>query len=184
MVENDRQVEITLSALLDIIDGGSPEERQILAQKLAPNFILGYEQRTANMEDVRQNFWPRVTVNDADVTANESGTEVWGGQSRFAVLDFPNATAWIDTNDGNTAHIRGAGGGADCMFDILVSGCFATLTGWTSGQVFTSLSGCTFVTFATVQAAVTWIGTSANVTDGDELVMYICSGTYTENVVV
>lgn len=171
---------ITLSELLDIVDGGSPEDRLLLAQKLAPNF-MPEAQRSGALEDVRQNFWPRVTADDADVTTNLAGTEVWGGPSRFAVLDFPGAHPYVDDNDGNTVHIPILGGGADCMFDYLVSGCYVTQTlfSFTEGMEFTTASGCTYKGYSTVQGAITDIDTQAS---GSEWVIFICPGTYTENV--
>jgi len=136
---------MTLEELLDIIDGGSPEQRLQLAQALAPMFLPQMQEamRSGAIEDTRQNFWPRVTVDDEDVVNNSSGTEIWGGQSRFAVFDFVGATGWIDTNDGNTVHIRSGGGGADCMFDYLVSSCWATEVAagrGTEGQVMPTSS--------------------------------------------
>ncbi len=176
-------MEISFSQLLDIVDGGSPEERLALAQKLAPNFLPGFQEplRSGNMEDVRQNFWPRVTVNDVDVKNNSAGVAVWGGPSRFAVMDFPGATGWIDANDGNTVHIRTAGGGADCMFDYLSSGCFATQTlfTFTEGMTFTTASGCTFKGYSTIQGSITAM---AALGVGVNAVLFICGGTYNEQV--
>ena len=143
---------ITLDQLLDIIDEGSPDQRLALAQKLAPMFLpqISEELRSGNLQDAVANMWPRITVNDADVVEDSAGTEVWGGPSRFAVMDFPGATAWIDDDDRNTVHIRAAGGGADCAYDYIVSSCFSSLDGFTEGMTLYSISGCPFKGYSTL----------------------------------
>ena len=83
------------------------------------------------------------------------------------------------------------GGGADCMFDFLVSECWADEVAagrGVEGQEMTSLSGCTFKVYSTVAAAVTQANTDYPTGGGitttstvREPVIFICSGSYTES---
>src|SRR3990167_3343388 len=172
---------ITLDQLLDIIDEGSPDQRLALAQKLAPMFLpqVAEELRSGNLQDAVANMWPRITVDDADVVENQAGTEVWGGPSRFAVMDFPGATAWIDDDDRNTVHIRTAGGGADCMFQYLVSPCYLTQTlfTFTEGMEFVTASGCTYKGYSTVDGAADALDADF-IANSEARVVFICSGSY------
>jgi hypothetical protein len=136
--------------------------------------------RAPNLREVMQETPLRVLVQGADVNAIEGGEEVFAGPSRATVVDFLGATGYRDNYDRNIARIN-VGAGADCMFDYLVSSCFALLANFTEGQTFRSRSGCTFKGFSTVQGAVDDWEASSPTRAG---VFFICGADYDEAAVI
>lgn len=106
------------------------------------------------------------------------------GDAYFDRINLVGGTATVNADEPRQIDISlggTAGSGADCMFDYLVSSCFATLSGFTEGEVFSSVSGCTFQGYSTIQGAATAI--SALSAPNLDPVLYICPGVYVENVV-
>jgi hypothetical protein len=74
------------------------------------------------------------------------------------------------------AHDHGAtGGGADCMFDYLISEC------WTGreGKVFQSLTGCDFRVYSYIEGA---LDHASALGVQEHRVFFICGGTYAETI--
>ena len=168
---------ITLLELINIISDGSPEQQLLLAEKLGPMFDSRQSTKS------RQELHPRIQVSSAEIDSLDDGTEVWGGPSRFPVVDFLGASGYIDRYDRNTAHIRTAGGATDCIADFVVSACWAdevTALRGIEGQAFQSLTGCDFWVFSTFQGA----ATDALARLPNNAVIAICPGIYDESVVV
>jgi len=119
----------------------------------------------------------RVLVDGEDVDVDDSGAGVGhAGPTLPDIVNFIGATGYLTAGDGRQVNIRAGGGGADCMFDYLVSPCFATdLPNFTEGQTFTSLSGCTFKGYSTVQGMYTAAAGQGHTT------AFICGGTYSES---
>lgn len=124
--------------------------------------------------------------NGVPVTADSTGVgrDVLG-QAQFDTVNVLGGSATVNPTNPRQVDFS-AGAGSDCMFDYLVSSCFASLSafyGFVEGQVFTTLSGCTFRGYSTVAGAVTRsltdYPTSNPVVPG---VIYVCSGTYAETV--
>ena len=92
---------------------------------------------------------------------------------------FPkNAKVATLAREGHIHEEADIGGGADCMFDYLVSPCAAE-NGISEGQVFQSLTGCDFKVYSTRTGAITDANTNRQ-TAGQDSVLYICSGDYVQ----
>jgi len=157
----------------------NPAMRSAFGELLAS---VSPDEAAAFFENVRPAFEralaPRVLRDGADITTLRDGTEVWGGPSRFPVVNIIGGTAFIhDEYDRNQLDI-GVGGGADCMFDYLVSPCFADLQGFAEGDTYTALSGCTFRCYSTIQGAVSQAATDLGANEGATI--FVCGGVYDE----
>lgn len=175
--------EITISDLIAALEAASDLDREVIAN------ILGVEsfgaQQALTSTDQKQRINMRFLKDGAEVTTNSAGTTVGltGGKGQFDIVNFTGgATAAIDsaTNARQLNVSVGQGSGADCMFDFLVSECFATLTGFSEGQVFTSLSGCTFKGYSTVAGAA--VQAAIDFATTTPAVVFVCSGVYEESV--
>ena len=106
--------------------------------------------------DVRDDRKIRVTSSGANVTNTAAGVQVkLPGESYFDHFNFLGSVDVESRVRGRQANIR-LGGGADCMFDHLVSACWATEVAagrGIEGQTMTSLTGCTFRVWSTIQGA-------------------------------
>ena len=139
--------------------------------------------RAPNMIEVLRESPMRVLASSADVNALVDGTEVFAGASRATVLDLLGATGYRDKHDRNVLRIWPSGGGADCMFNAIASKCWATEVAagrGIEGQSFTSLTGCTFKVYSTVQGAID--GRPGD--DVSKWVILVCAGDYAEDVVL
>lgn len=165
---------LTMFDIAAAFKGASQDQLRELAEDLAP-FVYDTS-RVFN--DVRDDRKIRITSNGSDVKDISATSQLkYPGESYFDHLDIIGGSVQIESRTrGREVNIR-VGAGADCMFDILVSSCFATLPGFVSGQTFTSLSGCTFVGFATVFAAGVYAGT---LSAGDDITIFVCRGVYTD----
>lgn len=127
----------------------------------------------------------RIMDEGADVNTDDDGNLLGhAGPTLPDIWNFLSTDITLEPGDARQVNIRPRGGGADCMFDYIVSTCWATEVAagrGTEGQVMTSLTGCTFRVYSTVQGAVTHAADSGN-PDGTR-VIYICGGTYAEAVV-
>lgn len=121
----------------------------------------------------------RVMQDGGNPTLDSAGDAAPNMPKTAHTLDFRGMTVEPDDIVPGRVRITGGGGGADCMFDFLVSACALTLDGFTEGKVYTSLSGCTFRLFSTFQGVSTWL--DANSTNGGAYTVYLC-GITTESV--
>ena len=107
--------------IADQISGGDADVKRQIAEDIAP-FI--YARLNARIQgDVRDDRKIRVLHEGADVTDNASGTAVkYPGESYFDELGLYGGQAWVESDiNGRRINFRAGGGGADCMFDYLVS---------------------------------------------------------------
>lgn len=105
------------------------------------------------------------------------------GNSYFDRINLLTGSATVNAENPRQLDLIVGGGGADCMFNYLVSECWADEVAagrGVEGQVMTSLTGCTFKVYSEVQGAIDdW---EAAVTGA--VVMFICGGTYNESVTI
>lgn len=136
-------------------------------------------QRSRALKDSKQHVNTRFLHNGLEVSTNLSGTTVGltGGKGQFDIVNYVGGGMWIDSASNARQVNVSVGAGSDCMFDYLVSSCFASLNGFTEGQTFTTLSGCTFKGYSTVGGAITAMA-AANA----DAVLAICRGTYSESI--
>jgi hypothetical protein len=124
----------------------------------------------------------RILSNGQPVTDDAAGNRIGFETESYAdILNFRGAVAINDRENGRQFDIS-LGAGADCMFDYLVSSCWATEIAagrGVQGQSVTSLTGCTFTVYSTVQAAFTAYQAEAA---GVDRTMFICRGVYQEAV--
>lgn len=169
---------ITLTELLDLLTD-SEESRALTRERLLPMFDTSQEQRAPILIETHKEQALRVLANGEDVNHVMEGgaqVEIFEGPSRADVIDVlpPLRAQRTSRYQPNSVQISGGGGGTDCMFDHLVSECWADEVAagrGTEGQEFTSLTGCTFQVWSTVQGA--W-----NTAKGEsgERVIWICPG--------
>lgn len=121
--------------------------------------VLWNAMRSRSLEDAKQFVQMRVLSSGSAVTTTAAGNVVGHGGtnagSYFDIMDFRGGALSIEPGLGRQVNIR-LGGGTDCMFDHLVSSCWATEVAagrGTEGQTFTSLTGCTFQVWSTIQGA-------------------------------
>ena len=107
---------------------------------------------TNALRKIKRGAPTRFLLAGADVNLDDAGAEVgFQGPTLPDIWNFDSGfSADLETGDGRQVNIQALGGGADCMFDYLVSTCWADKvndgTGrFTEGQVHTSLTGCTFL---------------------------------------
>jgi hypothetical protein len=143
-----------------------------------PNALreLWADMRGFALPEVKQHVGINWKSNGEPIVLDEDGNEIaWSNDERADVVDIVGGQArWKSSLEGRRLQIS-MGGGADCMFDYLVSSCFATLAGFTEGQTFTALSGCTFKGYSTVQGMYTAAAGQGHTT------AFICGGTYSES---
>ena len=162
---------------LDQLGALTPEQREQMTNEFA-SFVESWV-RWRYLPRAKQYVRDRILSNGNPVTTDANGvTRDLKNTSIFDTFNFIGNTVKINSSNARQADIQIGGGGADCLFNFLVSSCFATLPGFSEGEVFTSLSGCTFKGYSTIQGAVTQCQTD----NGG--VIAICAGTYTENVSV
>lgn len=105
------------------------------------------------------------------------------GEAYFDVINIIGGQGVMESTNPRQLNLS-LGGGADCLFDYLVSSCFATLAGFTEGQSFTSLSGCTFKGYSTVKGAATQATIDYPPSQTIIPTIAICGGTYQETGIV
>ena len=137
----------------------------------------------------------RILTNGEPVTNLGDGTRVGFETESYAdILNFRGAVAINARENGRQFDIS-LGAGADCMFDYLVSSCWAAEVAagrGVEGQTETTRSGCTYKIYSTIQGAATAAATDfpvgAGVTETTNIrvaVIFVCagpSGQYTETV--
>lgn len=168
------------SFVLDTFMGLTPQEREVLADVFAS--VNWDAQRSRSLGDARLNQYPhRILEGGSPVTTDGSDAlAALNTTSLFDTLNFVNGRVSINADNRRQADIQSGGGGADCEFDYIVSDCWATevIKGrGTEGQVFTSLTGCTFKVYSTVAAMVTQAFTDFGSSSATAL---ICPATYNE----
>ena len=143
------------------------------AMRFIENILPGLERLMA----------PRVLIDGADVTTTAEGDRVWGGPSRFPVINFTGATGVIhDGYERNQIDIT-AGGGVSTCYDYIVSPCWEDVVAagaGTEGQVVPLFTGCSTKIYSLYQSAITDIATKA---DGTEWAILVC-GLTEENIIV
>lgn len=138
--------------------------------------------RSPQMTETLRETPIRLLASGEDVNALADGTEIFAGPSRATVVDILGASGYRDDYDRNVLRIRPPGGGADCMFDYLVSDCWATEVAagrGVEGETVTSRSGCTFIIYSTPQAAIDHWEASSPTRSG---IFFVCRGTYNEAI--
>lgn len=187
------------ATLRDMLETATSEDLTALREALLEglladiDYATGVSQRSRDETQVDRFVWPRLLVNGEDIenVIEDTGsgsveTPYFSGPNRFSVVDFVGGAAGHIKSrmDANVAEIRVGGGGADCMFDYLVSECWADEVAagrGVEGQVMTSLTGCTFIVYSTIAATMTAI--DALGTD-DSSTVFICRGTYAETFTI
>lgn len=163
--------------LLDQLGDLTPAQQEQMTNAFA-SFVESWV-RWRYLPRAKQFIKDRILSNGNPVTTSSAGTTLdLKNTSVFDTLNFVGGTVAINSSNARQVDIT-MGGGADCMFDYLVSSCFTTLAGFTEGRAFTSLSGCTFYGYSTVAGAAAAISALAN---QSATVLFICSGDYVENV--
>lgn len=181
--QDEQRIEDLIAEKLDIMSAlrdMSDEAREQIARDLEP-FLYS---RQEALRKPKNTYTPRVTMGMADINVDETGNlRGHAGPTLPRWIDFVSGAAYLDDEDYSIVHVRPSGGGGDCMFNFMVSSCWATeITAGrgTQGQVFTTLSGCTFKMYSTVATAVLQAATDfASTTPA---VIFVCSGTYAESV--
>lgn len=183
--ERDEIVEL-VTQRLDIMSAfrdlpADVQER--FAQDIEP-FLISRQKALRKPENT---YTPRFTVDGADINTSVSGSTTQADQRGHEGVTLPrwvdlvNGDGWLDPDDPQMLHLRATGGsGADCMFDYLVSSCWATEVAageGTEGQTFTSLSGCTFKVYSTFTGVATDVATLSS---GADVVIFACDGAYAE----
>lgn len=182
---------ISLDELLAILAPEDESERALIREALGPTFgipagqSMRPETRAKLLHETHQETALRV-LNDGDdvnhVVEAGATVEVFEGASRGDAIDFmpPMTVRRRSRYAKNIYEVRGGGGGADCMFDVLVSSCFADLDNFTEGDSFTTVSGCVFYGFSTVAGGMTKAASlSESATRGT--VVFICPAIYSED---
>ena len=152
----------------------SEADREEIAHALTM-FMSG---RQASLRRPENTYTPRWTQDMADVnTSVENSTTISDqrghtGPTLPRWIDQVGGHSWLDPDDPQILHFRGGGGGADCMFDFLVSDCW---TG-TEGQVMPTASGCTYKMYSTFTGAMAQA--EIDFTGDTPAVIYICPGSY------
>ena len=150
-------------------------------EEIAADIGAYVDQRQRALRKPENTYTPRWTVDMADINEDDAGVEKGHtGPTLPRWVDIIGGTAHLDGDDPQILHFRAGGGGADCMFDYLVSSCWATEVAagrGVEGQTMTSLTGCTFKVYSTVAAplADAAAGTKASVA------IAVCRGTYAES---
>ena len=189
LTDNDRrEIDELIAQKLDIMSAF-----QNLPADVQERFAIDIEPfLTARQKALRKpenTYTPRWTVDDADINTSVSGSALQADQRGHAGptlprwIDMVGADGWLDPDDPQMLHIRATGGaGADCMFDYLVSPCWADEVAagrGAEGQEFSSLTGCTFIVYSTIQAAIT----AADAVNATRTI-FICDGNYGEDVTI
>jgi len=131
---------------------------------------LWSEMRSLALTDAKEFVNTEYLHNSAVITADTAGTAVgFGSRSPFDRVNILGGSAGANPDDHRQLDVRVGGGGADCMFDYLVSSCFSALDGFTEGMTFTSLSGCTFTGWSTFQLLATELNSN-----GGGGTVYLC----------
>src|SRR3990167_2508780 len=109
------------------------EDIAILAEKTSPYMWSNIP--TNALRKIKRAAPIRVMVDGDDVDVDDNGVGVGhAGPTLPDIVNFIGATGYLTTGDGRQVNIRAGGSGADCMFDYLVSSCFATdLPNFTEG---------------------------------------------------
>lgn len=174
MDEQDDLIERLIQSLND-----QPGAADLLVAVLSDR--IRASQRSGNLQDASHEAQVRFLSGGTAVTADSTGVgrDVIG-EAYFDTVNVVGGTATVNANNPRQVDIT-VGGGADCLFDYLVSGCFATQTSFlfTEGMSFTTASGCTFKGYSTIQGAITAM---AALSASSNSVLAICGGTYSEQV--
>lgn len=177
------RAEMDARFIADQLAQASAEVKEQLANDLARFFVD--QQRSGVTTYGKQAFTTRYLWEGEEVTEDADGTVVGltGGKGQFDIVGIHGGAAWIDSADNaRQINFRVGGGGADCMFDYLVSECWADEVAagrGIEGQVMTSITGCPFIVYSTIQAALTAAGAlSAN----DSSTIFVCAGEYDEQL--
>lgn len=180
--DDERRIEDMIAAKLDIMSAfrDLPEAaRESIANDLGP-YLYSRQQSLRKPENF---YTPRWTVDMANINEDDAGVEKGhAGPTMPRWVDIIGGTAHLDGDDPQILHFRAGGGGADCMFDYLVSTCWATEVAagrGTEGQTMTSLTGCTFKVYSTIAGAMAAMAALPATTNS---VLFICGGTYAEQV--
>lgn len=145
-------------------------------QRLEPQLFA--DMRGMDLADAKNYVTVRVLqAGTAVSTLTTAGTSAdLLGHSVGDTLNFLSpATVTINDSNRRQFDIKAGGGGADCMFDFLVSSCFSSLSGFVEGTTYTALSGCTFKGYSTVQGVMTYL--DANSASGSTWTIYLCGFT-------
>ena len=165
--------------ILDTLLGLTPAEQEVLADVMTS--VSESAQRSRSLGKARQAQYPhRILQDGAAVILDGDGTRAALNTTSLAdTLNFKNHTVRINKANRRQMDITAMGGGADCEFNYLVSGCYLTQTlfTFTEGMEFTTASGCTYKGYSTLTLALANLDTLANGTDA---MILICPGTYTD----
>lgn len=174
-----REIDELIAQKLDLVSAfrDLPEDAR---EQIAEDIERYLYSRQPHLRKPENFYTPRITISDQDINTNESGVlKGHAGPTLPRWINFIGGSGTLDNEDFAKVNIS-VGAGADCMFDYLVSSCFASLAGFSEGQTFTSLSGCTFRGYSTIQGAVTAAGALGA---SDSSTVFVCRGTYAEQVV-
>ena len=170
--------------IVDQLKDAPAELKEQLANDIA--MVMWSAQRSYALDDSKKFVNTRFLSNGAEVTANGAGMTVGltGGKGQFDIVNLRGGHAYIDSaTNARQINFNVGGGASDCMYNAVVSKCWATEVAagrGIEGQSLTGSSGCTLQMYSTVQGAFDGIPADSTTRWG----ILVCAGDYAEDVVL